>query len=147
MTTTQPPIPTVYKGISPAGVTFLGVAIAVCVLSGASVALRIFSRLKEFRTLHKDDITIIIAWVTCLAIAILTSVWVAQCGVGWSITEIPPTQLETFFKVSCHSAPGLAQASSTQASSAYHAFSAVLRLRTTLCPLCVYSQDIDPVPL
>lgn len=100
MSTGQPPVPTVDKGISQAGVTFIGVIVAVCILSGIAVALRISGRLKEFHALHKDDWTIILAWITCLTTVSITIYWVAEAGVGWSILEIPPAQLLKFFKVS-----------------------------------------------
>lgn len=102
MATGQPPVPTVDKGISQSGVTFIGVIVAVCILSGTAVGLRVSGRLKEFHKLHKDDWTIILAWLTCLTTVSITIYWVAEAGVGWSILELPPAQLLKFFKVSQH---------------------------------------------
>lgn len=100
MSTAQLPVPTVNKGISSDGATFIGVIITINVLSGLTVLLRIVGRIKEFRTLHRDDYAIIAAWVTCLTTITLTTYWVCVGGIGWSIVEIPPAQLVTFFKVS-----------------------------------------------
>ena len=99
MSTAQAPVATVNKGLSADGATFIGVIIFINVLSGLSVLLRIMGRVKEFRTLHRDDYAIILAWVTCLTTITLTTYWCCVGGIGWSIVEIPPTQLLTFFKV------------------------------------------------
>ena len=94
------PVPTVNKGLSADGKVFIAVVVTICFLSGLSVALRIFGRIKEFRRLHIDDYAIIFAWITCFTTVTLTSYWACVSGLGWSITEIPPAQLVTFFKVS-----------------------------------------------